>query len=319
MDLGQRTVIITLICNLLLAVAKALIGILSGSIAMVTEATHSGMDVLASSGVLLGLAIARKPPDASHPYGHGKVEGLVGLGIAAILVFVGCNLGVSAATFLKGSGRVPGVSALWMALLSIPIKEAMYWYTVRVARKLQSVALMADAWHHRADAIISLAVLAGIAGARMGFPLADPLASLAICVLIIRVGVRIAVRALDQLTDACPGQDRIEYIAKLVESVPSVREVHCVKARMYGPALHIDITIGVDQDLKVKEGHSIAATVRESLRNSLPEVSEVLIHVSPCGHGPEDSVLAGNLASRGLRETRGTRFLQRILVRGSLD
>jgi cation diffusion facilitator family transporter len=250
--------------------------------ALLAEAVHSAADVLTSSGVLLGLTIARKPPDGDHPYGHGKVESLVALALAGVLIYVGYSLGRSSLDIFREPREVPGVMALWMAALAIPAKEAMYRYTMRASRILGSVALEADAWHHRCDAIISMVVLAGIAGARMGLSQADPWASLVICLLIARVGARLGWGALNQLLDAQPCPERVRLAEELVGSVPRVREVHCVKARSYGSSLHLDVKIGVDQDLNVKEGHSIAARVKECLRSSLPEVSEVLIHVNPC-------------------------------------
>lgn len=283
MESGRRVVLFTLAGNLVLTVVKALVGLLSGSMAMLAEAVHSAADVLASSGVLLGLTIAGRPPDANHPYGHGKVESLVGLAVAGVLVYIGASLGISTLALLREPAGVPGIVALWTAFLAIPAKEVMYRYTIRVARQSQSVALMADAWHHRADAIISLAVLAGIGGARLGLPLADPLVSLAICLLIGRIGGRIALKAFDQLTDACPGPERVKTYRRAVEEVTGVREVHGLRVRSYGSLRYLDVRIGVDQNLSVREGHSICGAVRECLQRHHPEVAEVLIHVTPWG------------------------------------
>ena len=206
---ATRVSMVSILGNLLLTVFKLIAGILAHSGAMISDAIHSASDVVSSFVVIIGVRIAAKAPDEGHPYGHERFECVAAMVLAAILVLAGGGIGVEAVRKIAGAEAlaVPGTLALAAAAVSIVSKEAMFWYTRGNARKIDSTALMAEAWHHRSDALSSVGALIGIAGARMGFPVLEPVASLIICLLVLKVAVEIFKDAIDRIVDhACDAE-----------------------------------------------------------------------------------------------------------------
>ena len=198
----------TIMGNAILSVLKLIAGIIANSSAMVSDAIHSASDVFSTVVVIIGVKLASKKPDDDHPYGHERFECVAAILLAVVLLITGLGIGINAFENITEGNyndlEIPGIMALITAVISIVAKEAMYWYTRYYARMIDSSALMADAWHHRSDAFSSVGALIGIAGARMGFPIMDSLASLVICVFIVKAAYDIFKDAMDKMVDhAC--------------------------------------------------------------------------------------------------------------------
>lgn len=280
--LGKRTSWIGIIGNILLTSLKAIIGLLAGSTAMIADALHSGSDIVATTAVLHGIKISHQPPDEKHHYGHGKAESIVAKIIAIILFITAIGIGMSAYKSLKDPNLKPPESiAVWAALLSILVKEWMYHYTVRIGRKIQSQALIADAWHHRTDAFSSIAALIGITGAIIGFPILDPIAGMVVALMIIKAAFSIYWDAVTELMDTAPSQDIIHNIKKISLSIDGVKSVHKIRARKHGNQIYVDMIICVDRSITVEQGHHFAAQTKVAILNAIDNIKDVVIHVDP--------------------------------------
>ena len=269
--------------NLLLAALKAVVGVLCASQALVADAVHSLSDLLTDFAVVFGVRYWEAPPDEEHPYGHGKIQALVTLFIAALLLGVAWKLCSDAITvFRNGPGSTPGTAAFVLAIVSIVAKEALYHATVRVARRVKSPALEANAWHHRSDAISSIPVALAVALAHF-FPAlwwADAAGALTVAVFIAALVWALSRSALQELTDAQIG-DTSESVARVARGVPGVKSVHCCRARRYGGAFQADLHIQVDPTLSVVEGHRLCHEVKDTLTAAGIDVVDAIIHVEP--------------------------------------
>ncbi len=277
-----------LLVNLLLALIKFVAGILGNSVVLIADAVHSLSDVLSSGGVLWALKVSHKPADQNHPSGHGKIESIATKMIALVLIAAGIGMLVSAyQQVARGEYFVPLEVAVWAAIISIVTKELSFHYVNFMAKKLNSTVLKADAWHHRSDAFSSFVALAGILGARLGYPALDPLLAAMVSLLVVWMGLKLLRTAVDELMDAMPDPNFSEKLCALGEDVEGVKEVREVKVRRYGSSLIIDLVIAVDGDITVSEGHSLAVAVKEVIKNNMAslEVEDVFIHVSPYVEG----------------------------------
>ena len=276
---------ISIAVNLLLSVFKLIAGIVAHSGAMVSDAVHSASDVFSTIVVMIGVNISSKASDKEHPYGHDRLECVAALLLAVILALTGLGIGKSGFDKLFGSSMdtlpVPGVLAMAAAIVSIAVKEWMYWYTRGAAKKINSSALMADAWHHRSDSLSSIGALAGIIAARMGFPAGDPIASLVICLFIIKAACDIFRDALDKMVDhSCP-DEIVEKINALVLSQEGVEKIDDLKTRLFGPKVYIDLEIAVDGTKTLNEAHEIAQRVHDLIEAKMPEVKHCMVHENP--------------------------------------
>ncbi len=273
---------ITLIGNIILTVLKALISVLTGSLVVLSDAAHSASDAFSTILVLLGLRIANQPPDEKHPYGHSRAETIVAKIIALMLVLIGLNFGFTAIKAMwQGNYHVPGASALWISLISIVSKEIMYQYTYRVGKRIDSPALMADAWHHRSDAISSVAALIGVFFARLGYPIFDPLMTIVVAAILIKVGWDMVFTIIDELMDAQVEPEIIEHLEQAILKVESVHSVRNLKVHKYGAEHHVDCTITVSPKLDVSGGHYLSHEVEDRIKEKLSTVTHVDIHVEP--------------------------------------
>ncbi|HUX05712.1 MAG TPA: cation diffusion facilitator family transporter [Acidobacteriota bacterium] len=273
-----------IIGNALLIVAKAFLGVVGRSQALIADAVHSFTDFATDILAFAGLKYAEKGEDEDHPFGHGKIETLMTLLIGLTLVAVGIWIGyTAAASMMAGSLQGPTYVALIGALVSIAVKEWMYQYTVRVGRRIKSNVLVANAWHHRSDAFSSIAAALGIGGALIHPSLIflDPLAALLVAGFIVKVGFDIIVPAFQTAADAAPEQSRLDEIQAVAESVEGVRNTHDLKARQYASKLHVEIHIVVDPGIPVVNGHMIANSVRDAILNGVEDILEVIVHVDP--------------------------------------
>ena len=272
-----------LAANLGLAAIKLAAGMLSGSQALVADAVHSVSDSATDVAVLAGSRFWTQPADDDHPYGHGRIETVVTVCIGAALAAVGLGLAWNALSGLGGEHRaVPGMIAFWAACLSIVVKEWLYRWTVRVGREIRSGAVLANAWHHRSDALSSLPVAVAVLGSRLApdWWFLDGVAAVVVAVFILGAAREVAWPAVQQLLDAGASAEVSARLLDTARSVDGVRDVHALRTRHIGPGLQADMHVLVDADLSVSRGHDIACDVERALRDH-PEVADVLVHVEP--------------------------------------
>lgn len=292
-QIGQKTIYITILLNVFLSIIKLVAGIVGKSSSMISDAVHSLSDVFSSVGVLIGLKIAGKPADADHPYGHEKFEPILTKILAFILFITGVSIGSSAiSTISSGQFTTPGMIALWAAILSIVVKEWMYHYTLIKAKKIDSTALAADAWHHRTDALSSVGALIGIAGARMGFPILDPLASLVITVIILKAAVDIFIAATNQLVDKSATPEIISEIKDCILEVPGVVTIDSLKTRIHSNRIYMDLEIGVNPNLSLIAAHEIAEAVHDNIETKMSKIKHCTVHVNPVKELSQDKEVA---------------------------
>ncbi|MFA5575727.1 MAG: cation diffusion facilitator family transporter [Tissierellaceae bacterium] len=280
--LGVRTSWITVIINLLLAAIKIISGLLGNSSAMIADGIHTMSDVLTSFVVMLGLKISSKEADEEHPYGHEKYESVFAKILSILLLLTGIYIGYESIKILSsGQIRTPKLLALMAALLSIISKEAMYWYTIRVAKKIKSISMEADAWHHRSDAFSSIGTLLGILGARLGFPALDPIAGIVVSIFVIKVGVELYIKSVKELVDESAGKETIRRIEEKTRQISGVKGIKGLKTRVFGNKIYVDIEILVDAHISVLEGHEIAEMVHDRLERDIEDIKHCMVHVEP--------------------------------------
>ena len=271
--------------NLLLCVFKLLAGLLASSGAMVSDAVHSASDVFSSIIVIIGVRIASKDPDENHPYGHERFECVAAIVLAVILLISGLFIGYTAArTIFSGETAeiaVPGVLALVAAIVSIAVKEGMFWFTRHYAIKINSGALRADAWHHRSDALSSVGALVGIAGARMGLPILDTVASRVICVFIVKAAVDIFRDAMNKMVDRSCDEKTEQAIRAIAEAQEGVICVDLLQTREFGNKIYVDIEIRADGQSTLEATHEIAERVHGAVEKAFPAVKHIMVHVNP--------------------------------------
>ncbi len=273
-----KVTLLGLAANLILALAKGFIGIIANSSALIADAGHSVSDLLSDGITLWAVRMSGIPKDKNHPYGHGKFETVGTFIIALLLLFTG--IGVAGHVFNRMDATVvPGTIALWMAGIAIIVKEALFHVTRMVGRRTGSRVLMANAWHHRSDAISSVAALLGIAGAQLGIPLMDPIAGMLVAGLIIKTGIDIGYESIRELTDETVEEDVISELGKIMSGIEGVDHYHEMRARRMGPHLLVDLHIQVDSMMSISAAHQVAERVRLEILEKLPAVNEVLVHV----------------------------------------
>ena len=282
---GMKVSVISIIGNVFLSIFKFIAGIIGKSNAMISDSIHSLSDVLSTIVVMIGLKLASKKEDVSHPYGHERIECVASFILAIFLFITGLGIGwmgIKTIFFENYSEiKTPTLIALIAAIISIITKEAMYWYTRSVAKKIKSDALMADAWHHRSDALSSIGSLIGIGGAMMGFKLLDSIARIIIWLCIIKVSYDIFMDSVDKMVDKACNSDFINKICDLVLSTNGVLNIDLIKTRLFGNKIYIDLEIAANQDLTLKEAHKIAQEVHDNIENNYEDVKHCMVHVNP--------------------------------------
>lgn len=271
--------------NIALTIFKLFAGIVGHSGAMVSDAIHSLSDVFATIVAFIGVKMSKKEPDKEHPYGHDRLESIASIILALILLGTGVGIGVSGIEKVidvkKVAIEVPRVLALGAAIVSIIVKELMFWYTRHYAKKLNSPAFMADAWHHRSDAISSIGSLIGITFARMGYPIFDPIASILISLLILKVGYDIFKDGFNKMVDKSCSEGVEEKIRNIVNSQRGVEGIDVLRTREFGAKMFVDIEILADANLTLKESHSIAQKVHDEVEKEFPDCKHCMVHVNP--------------------------------------
>lgn len=282
---ANKVSFITIIGNIVLSVIKLLAGIIAHSNAMISDAIHSASDVFSTVVVLIGIKVSSKSADREHPYGHERLECVAAIVLSVVLLITGLGIGMDALkNIMQGEYshlQVPGILALVAAIVSIAAKEGMYWYTRYYAKKIDSSALLADAWHHRSDAISSVGALIGIAGARLGFPIMDSIASLAIFVFIVKAAYSIFKDAMDKMVDHSCDEDTEAQLRNCVEKNENVLGIDLLQTRIFGNKIYVDIEIAVDGTMSLQKAHGIAEDVHDSIEKNFPKVKHIMVHVNP--------------------------------------
>lgn len=283
--IALRVSMISIVVNVVLSVFKFAAGILANSGAMVSDAVHSASDVLSTFVVIIGVNISGQKADHKHQYGHDRMECVAAIILAAILFVTGAAIGFTGIEKIidssKQSLEIPGVLALIAAFVSIVVKEWMYWYTRAAAIKINSGALKADAWHHRSDAMSSIGSLIGIAGARMGFPILDPIAAVVIAALVIKAAFDIGKDSIGKMLDSAIDEKTEEGIRDLIMKQQGVKRIDDLKTRTFASKFYIDLEIAVDGEMKLVEAHEIAENVHDTLEETYPTLKHCMIHVNP--------------------------------------
>lgn len=282
---AKRVSAVGLAANAALMATKLAAGVVAHSGAMISDAVNSASDVLSNLIVMAGLAVAGREADPEHPYGHDRFECVASLILAFILFDTGALIGYRALsdifTGAYAVSEAPGVLALVAAVVCIAVKECLYRYTIAAARRLDSVALRASAWDHRSDVISSAGALVGIAGARLGWPVLERLASLLICLFILKAAVDIFREAVDKTVDrACDSQTQARLLEQ-IEAQPGVAGVDLLQTRQFGSAIYVDAEIAVDGDLTLHQAHTIAECVHDAVETAEPRVRHCMVHVNP--------------------------------------
>ena len=282
---ANKVSFVTIIGNILLSVMKLIAGFIAHSNAMISDAIHSASDVFSTFVVIIGIKLASKKADKEHPYGHERLECVAAIVLSMVLFITGFGIGAAALKNITSGDYnnivVPGVLALVAAIVSIVSKEAMYWYTRYNAKKIDSSALMADAWHHRSDAMSSVGAFIGILGARLGFPILDPIASVAICVLIVKASVDIFRDAIDKMVDHSCDEATEESMREVIMGVKGVKGIDLLQTRLFGSKMYVDIEISADGTIPLDEAHDIAENVHHTIENKFKNVKHCMVHVNP--------------------------------------
>lgn len=271
--------------NIALVIFKLLAGILAQSGAMISDAVHSASDVLATFMALIGVNMAQKGPDKEHPYGHERQECVASIILSGVLLLTGLGIGYNGLEKIFGSDpsalAVPGKLALIAAVVSILTKEWMYHYTKNIALKINSAAFLADAWHHRSDALSSIGALIGIVGAQMGYPILDPLASVIICCFIVKVSFDIFREATARMVDRACDTEFEQNVENFILQQDGVMGIDTLRTRLFGNKIYVDVEILADGEETLKEAHNIAERVHGGIEENFPEVKHIMVHVNP--------------------------------------
>jgi len=275
-----------IIANIFLAALKIIVGILGRSFALITDGIHSSSDITSSLAVLFGLTIASKPKDKSHPYGHGRAESIAAISIAILLIIVAFLIAAEAIISLikRESLPQPALITLWIAAISVLLKELLYQYKIRLGKNLKSTSLIADAWHHRSDALSSIAVILGIGGSILGgqrWHCLDRLAAIIVAGIIIFTGIRIYMKATPELMDESVDRDIMNLVKDKARQVKGVKKIETLLTRKAGLDFLVDIHIEVNPELDVTTSHNIAMNVKNKILDEMPQVKSVLVHVEP--------------------------------------
>ena len=279
-----RVSVVSIAGNTLLSLFKLLAGVLARSGAMISDAVHSASDVLSSIIVIVGVRLAGREPDREHPYGHERFECVAAIVLSVILLVTGLFIGESAVEKIsagEAAAEMPGSLALVAAAVSIVCKALMFWYTRFHAKRIDSGALMAEAWHHRSDALSSIGALIGIAGARMGHPLFDPIASLVICVFIAKAALDIFRDATAKMVDRACSDEMEDALRGCALEQEGVIGVDLLQTRVFGNRIYVDIEICADGGISLKDSHEIAERVHAAIEERFPKVKHIMVHVNP--------------------------------------
>lgn len=267
--------------NLLLIMMKLAAGFIGRSQGLIAEAIHSSADLLSSVGVLAGIKISNRPPDADHPYGHGKAESIAALAVSAILIITGIELGYSGIKgIIRGVTTTPEPITLYVAIFTIIWNESLFRYRLHIGKKINSPAIISDAWHQRADVFACIAVTIGILGARLGYPILDPAAAAVVSLFVIHAGWELIKDAVNQLMDKSSIEVN-QNIEVILQSFSQIEEVEDVRTRCMGNGIIVDLKFKVSSELTVQEAHDLAVEVKAAIDKEVDQLQDISIHYGP--------------------------------------
>ncbi|MCL2572743.1 MAG: cation diffusion facilitator family transporter [Defluviitaleaceae bacterium] len=275
----------SIIVNIFVSAFKLFAGIFAQSAAMISDAVHSFTDLISTVIAIVGVKLANKKPDKEHPYGHERFESVATLLLGMLVFSVGVGIGwAGVQRIISGEFHdlaIPGILALIAAVVSIITKEAVYWYVRAAAKKIDSSALMADAWHSRIDGLSSIGSFIGILGARMGFPILDSVAAIVICIFIIKTAISIIKDALGRMTDKACDDAIVEEMRNTILAQEAIEGIDELRTRLFGSKIYVDVDIRVAENLTLGEGHTVAQQVHDVIETSFPAVKHCMVHVNP--------------------------------------
>jgi cation diffusion facilitator family transporter len=281
---GARVALLGLVINVVLASVKIVAGVVGHAYVLIADGIESALDIAGSIVIWGGLTVAARPPDTTHPYGHGKAEPIAALLVALCVLAAAIGLAVESVREILTPHHGPAPFTLGVLVVVIVIKEILFRYVNRVGQNLESTAVQTDAWHHRTDALTSAAAFIGISVALIGgkgWQSADDWAALFACAVIAANGFRLAQPAFYEIMDTAPGGKIVRSIRAVASSVPGVVEVEKCHARKMGLDYYVDLHVGVDGNISVQEGHEIAHRVKAAIQQSDSRVADVLVHIEP--------------------------------------
>ena len=289
---GQRITRVSVCVNVVLTAMQLVVGFVAHSQSLIADAMHTLSDIVADAFVLFANRKGAEAADADHPYGHGRFETAASLVLGLLLAGTGAGILITAAGRLQDIGSAPpvGVAAMWAAMFTLAAKEGLFRYMLATAERLRSPMLVANAWHARADALSSLVVAAGIAGALLGFNFADAAAAIVVGAMIVRAGLKFGWAAIRELIDTGLAAEEVAAIRKTIATTPGVLGMHELRTRRMAHQVLVDAHVQVNPRISVSEGHRVAETVRQRVLDSHAEVLDVLVHVDP------ENDLLGNAA-----------------------
>ncbi|MCL2633688.1 MAG: cation diffusion facilitator family transporter [Oscillospiraceae bacterium] len=291
-QIGIKVAFNTVMVNLILTAFKFFAGIFGNSTAMIADAVHSLSDGLTTIFVMIGIKLANKKPDKEHPYGHERFECVAAIIMSVALFLTGVGIGWAGIQQILSDNYeempVPGIIALVAAVLTIVVKEAMYWYERAAAIKINSSALLADAWHSRSDSLSSIGSFFGILGARLGFPILDSIAAIIISVFILKVAIDIFRVSVGKMTDKSCDDETEGKMREVILAQEDVQGIDLLKTRMFADKIYVDVEICADGLITLHEAHSIAHTVHDAIETEFPKVKHCSVHVNPVDL-PDDS------------------------------
>lgn len=280
-----RISIISITVNMILAFLKLFAGLWGRSGAMISDAVHSASDIFSTIVVMVGVGLSAKDSDEDHPYGHERIECVASIVLAILLFATGVGIGLDGLSeILSGDYEgleVPTMLPLIVAVISILVKEWMYWYTRAGAKRINSGALMADAWHHRSDSLSSIGALAGIIGARMGYPICDAIACVAICIFIVKAAYDIFKDAMDKMVDKSCDLETAQRLETVICVVEGVVRLDSLQTRLFGSKIYVDVEIAMDGNCSLYDAHCVAETVHDQIELAFPKVKHCMVHVNP--------------------------------------
>ena len=285
LDKAIKASYVGLVVNIFLSIGKFLAGIFGNSMVMIADAVHSASDVFSTLIVISAVKISGKPEDSDHEYGHERFESIGAIVLSVMLAMIGCQIGFNGfESLINGdyeNSPLPSMIALIAAIVSIVVKEIMFQYTKKVGEECRSEAMIADAWHHRSDAMSSIGSLIGIGGAQIGFAFMDSLASIAVCIAIIFSALEIFRSAVDKLTDHSCSEEIEDNMNCIIASVEGVKRIDLLKTRLFGASCYVDVEISVDGELSMRAAHEIAEKVHLQIENNFDNVKHCTVHVNP--------------------------------------
>ena len=279
---GLKVSFVSIIVNIILSFIKLLAGIFGRSSAIISDAVHSISDVVSTIIVIVGLKISNKESDSKHQYGHERFESVATIILAFLLFITGIIIGYAGIkNLINNDFKIPTYFAFFSAILSIGVKEWMYWYTIKVAKRINSSALKADAWHHRSDSISSVGSLLGITFSMLGFVYMDLIASIIIAIFIIKISVDIFIESINKMLDSSCDEDTIKKIEKVVLRTKGVIGIESLKTRMFGNKIYIDIEVSANKYITFLESHDIAHKVHDNVEKKIDNVKHCMVHINP--------------------------------------